>query len=351
MTGFWDNNPSVVPSNSTRSVEEFLPGQIEEENDIATEQKRSRRRNSMVSFAIPQTSGKQQQYNRHYDHHVDNGQDEKVMTMKGSTDTNINRTTLASRLSVKKSVIIKIDNDDNYDFDSNNNDNEENEDKEMRKNLLFRLVTIVLPLVLSLWYSAAILFPPGVTEKYSYLLWDDGQLIINDEGQPSICPRASICSKGYTQVVLISISRLTAFASYAVMGVTFLSKMHFLIHFLSSSYIRTFVPFESLHHVHTNTGKIFAGLAFVHTITHYIRYILRRDVHQLGTQVHVSGLFGILSMSIVIISMSSIAKSERFKNNVGKFEKRLNCHWMFIILCMALCAHNGRTRVITLAFL
>jgi hypothetical protein len=222
--------------------------------------------------------------------------------------------------------------------------------REMKKSQLFRLVTIVLPCLVSLWYSAAILFPPGAREKYSFFLWDDGQLMINDEtGQPSICPRPSICSEGITEIILIGISRLSAFATYAVMGMTFFSKMHYLIRFLSSSYIRTFIPFESLHHVHTRTGTCYAVLAFIHAICHYIRYIIRQDISQLGTQVHISGLCGILSMMIIIFSMSSYAK--RFKDTIGKFEKRLNSHWMFVVLTIAMCFHHGRTRFITLTFL
>jgi hypothetical protein len=223
------------------------------------------------------------------------------------------------------------------------------EKRVIKKIHTFHLATIVIPSIVSLWYSIAILFPPGARTKYYYLLWDDGQLIFNDEGQPSLCPRSSICSEGVMQVVLISIARLSAFASYVVMGITFLSKMHHSIRFLSSSYLRTFIPFESLHHIHENTGTYFAVLAFVHTITHYFRYILRQDINQLGTQVHVSGLCGTLSMLIIIISMSSFAK--KFKDTIGTFERRLNTHWMFVILCIALCFHHERTRIITLIFL
>ena len=230
----------------------------------------------------------------------------------------------------------------------------------MNKKIAFHLVAIVLPCLLSMWYSAAVLFPPEARDKYHALLWTDGHLItINSNdgvsteqqghrgGILTLCPRSSICSEGVFQIILIGLARLSAFASYVFMGVTFISKMHFLMRFLSSTYIRTIVPFESLHHVHTNNGKIFAGLAFLHTLTHYIRYILRKDVDQLGTYVHISGLCCILAMGIVILSMSPIAK--KFKNRSGgSFDTRIACHWAFVILSIALCFHHGRARTFIL---
>jgi len=216
------------------------------------------------------------------------------------------------------------------------------------KEIKIYLFMIVIPCLFSVWYSTAMLFPPQARDHYSFFLWDDGKLLFDGDGRPAICPRPSICSEGILQIVLISIARVTAFASYVFMGITFLSKMHVTIHRLSTSYIRTFVPFESLHHFHTFSGKVFASLAVLHTISHYIRYIVRQEVDQLSTRVHISGLCSILAMITVVLCMSSIAK--RFKDSIGKFEKRLNSHWLFIVLCVALCFHHVRTKIITLIF-
>lgn len=216
-----------------------------------------------------------------------------------------------------------------------------------KKSFVFHLVVIVLPCFISMWYSAAVLFPPEARKKYYILLWTDGHLVIKG-GIPTVCPRSSICSDGILQIILISLARISAFASYVFMGVTFTSKMHFLMRFLSSTYLRTLVPFESFHHIHANNGKIFAGLGFLHTFNHYLRYILRKDVDQFGTMVHLSGLCAILAMGIVIISMSPIAK--KIKNRFGSFDTRLACHWSFIILSIALLFHNGRTRAIISIF-
>ena len=131
---------------------------------------------------------------------------------------------------------------------------------------------------------------------------------------------------------------------------TFVSKMHFTIRFLSSTYLMKLIPFESLHQIHTYSAKVFGALILTHAITHYIRYILRSDVDQLRTKVHVSGLCGFFSIIIMIVGMSPIVK--KFKNGIGRFEIRFNLHWAAMVtLCLSLCIHNERLRVITLILL
>ena len=158
------------------------------------------------------------------------------------------------------------------------------------KRTLFNFVAFVIPCTISMWYAAAILFPPETRAKYDLLLWDDGQLIIEDDGQLTLCPRPSICSEGLMQLMAITMARLSAFASYVFMGATFLTKMHFLNRFLASTYLRKFIPFECLHHIHKKSARMFGGLIFMHTLSHYMRYMARSDVDQLTTKVHVSGL-------------------------------------------------------------
>ena len=210
----------------------------------------------------------------------------------------------------------------------------------------FHLAVILIPSFISMWYSAAVLFPPEYREKAWIIFWDNGLLVFED-GKPTICPRASICSEGIAQVILIALARLTAFASYGIMSVTFISKMQSTIHYLSGSYLRTIIPFEDLHHIHVSTGKWYGILAFIHMITHYIRYILRKDADQLLSTVHLSGLVGIFGMTIVICSMTYMKK---FKARFP-FELRARLHWFgFSTLFVGLLFHTERSRIIALIF-
>ncbi len=67
----------------------------------------------------------------------------------------------------------------------------------LTQNKKIHIVALVIPAIISLWFASAILFTPEARAKAPFLLWDDGQLKFNEQGQPTICPRASICSEGF----------------------------------------------------------------------------------------------------------------------------------------------------------
>lgn len=219
----------------------------------------------------------------------------------------------------------------------------------------FVIVALVLPCLLLSWYAAAIFFTPSseTSDQHALLkkifLWDEGKLTYDENGRPSVCPRPSICSDGIIQLIMIGVARLTAFTSYVFMAFTFFSKMYFFTRFLSSTYLRKFIPFENLHQVHVRISKIYGGLVLVHVLSHYARYILRRraDLHdQLQSRVHISGFIGIISMLFMITSMTLMKRFER--NWFGKFETRYNLHWFaMVVLCISICFHNNRLGIVT----
>ena len=216
---------------------------------------------------------------------------------------------------------------------------------------IFNLMAIIMPTLATCWFSVAIFFSSETREKYPFFLWDDGHFQWDNESttsQPMVCPRASICSQGWLEIALLALARISAFASYVVMGVTFLTKMHSLNHFLSSTYLRAFIPFETFHDIHSHLGIWFAVLTFSHAISHYIRYIIREDGAQLRVQVHYSGLIALTSMGIVVLSMMPFVKKRIIH---AGFETRLTAHWFFLLLVIALSFHTPRTRLITLTFL
>ena len=211
--------------------------------------------------------------------------------------------------------------------------------------LKFYFIFLVFPCIISMWYILGTFFPPEARANAPFFLWCEGYMARNDNGQVEICPYAAICAQGLAQVILIGISRLTAFASYAAIALTFISKMHSTIHFLSSTYLSTIVPFESLHDVHKTAGNIFAWLALFHTIAHHLRYLLRHQIDQFGTQTYISGAVAMVSIVIITLSMSSLFKK------CLKFEVRFNAHWFFVVLVAGLSFHSGRTRIIVSTFL
>ncbi len=234
---------------------------------------------------------------------------------------------------------------------------------------------VLVPCFLLSWYAAAIFFTPNASKGQvaKFFLWDEGKLTYtwrNATGEngeenllvtiPTLCPRPSICSEGIAQLIMIGIARLMAFLSYVFMTFTFVSKMHFLSRFLSSTYLRKYIPFENLHHVHVKLGKVYGGLIFMHALAHYIRYFLRRKTdllkEQLQSQVHGSGFIGIIAMLALIVSMSpwirTSLEKKRLLRYLFKFETRFNSHWLaMIVLCITLCFHHQRLRFVTITLL
>ena len=212
----------------------------------------------------------------------------------------------------------------------------------------FYLQFVIVPVAVVIIYAIAILFPPGARAKVPMLLYTEGALTQTEDGVPFLCPRAAICSEGILQIVLIGISRLTAFASYVFMGHTFLSKMHCTIHALSTTYLGTLIPFPRLHNVHKMTGRWYGGLILVHTITHIIRWIIRRDMSLLiDTHVGISGLVGVVCIVMIITIMSPWTRKKDFLT----FERRITVHWIFTLcLVLAMAFHSPRCRVITFVF-
>ena len=91
----------------------------------------------------------------------------------------------------------------------------------------FQLYCFVIPMLISIWYSAAIFFPPYLRRgKLGILFWTDGALARDKNRYPSICPKTSICSEGVFEILLIAAARFSAFASYVILAASFATKMH-----------------------------------------------------------------------------------------------------------------------------
>jgi len=211
---------------------------------------------------------------------------------------------------------------------------------------------IIFPSLVVLWYAAAVLLPTSWDRARPYFVWTPSLLGRDEAGRitAGCLPyggRRSICSEGWWQVVLIMLARLSAYASYVVMGMTFLSKMHSTVHFFSTTYLATLVPFEAFHELHTSMGSMYSGLILLHTVTHFIRWGIRRElIWGITSKWGVSGIIGVLAITFCVLSMSSLAKKIKFT-----FENRFLAHWIsFFLLTAAICLHHWRTRIIALTF-
>ena len=223
-----------------------------------------------------------------------------------------------------------------------------------RANRITKFVnTIVLPIlvcyVLAVWYAAAIFFRPDARSKslWDKLLWTPGVLVTDVNGTDSVCPKPTLCSDGWGEIVLLMISRLTAFVIYVTIFLVYLTKCHSLTYFLSRTYVAELIPFEYLHTTHKAQGIAFFALALMHTIGHLIRWGLRSELSTMMPQtVSVSGITAMVLLVMIVTPMLL----QRLKARLS-FELRIELHAgraveVLLVLCMLL--HAKRAGLISL---
>ena len=156
----------------------------------------------------------------------------------------------------------------------------------------------------------AVFFPPSARESVPVLLWTPGLWV--DSGDPNatyphVRPNPALYADGYGQITCLVMARIRAFAMYAAMGNTFLTKCHGLMCALSRTMVAYYFPLERMHKLHRSTGLAFAAAAAIHTVAHLVRYGLRHEWQYLRTTTGVTGILGMLLMALIVAVMYSCA--------------------------------------------
>ena len=223
--------------------------------------------------------------------------------------------------------------------------------KEKFLNNLCAWICIIQLLVL--WYAAAIFFPRDSTSfnrAATKIFWTDGALETSINGTDTVCPKEELCAEGWGEIVLLMLSRLTAFAMYVTISLVYVTKCHSLTHFLARTYIAELIPLEYLHLAHKTQGLLFFVLAVLHTIGHLLRWGVRGEsARMISKSVGVSGIVALLVMVVIVASMALPALKRRWS-----FELRINLHAGRIVECLLLAAlliHSTRAGLMTLLFM
>ena len=61
---------------------------------------------------------------------------------------------------------------------------------------------------------------------------------------PKLCPRASICSEGPLELLLIAIARTSAYSLYVAVALAFLTKCYCSLHWLRTTPVGLYVPLQ-----------------------------------------------------------------------------------------------------------
>jgi len=208
------------------------------------------------------------------------------------------------------------------------------------------LPLVLLPSLILCLYASLVFLPESFIGP--------GLLHYNQNGTISVCPRRTICSEGPVQLILIAISRLSAYTLYISLVLAMLSKCYCSVHFLSSTMLAVWLPFQWVHELHVVAGKIVFWASIVHTLPHLARWGLRAGsdeiiemslVHKTGA----SGLAALLLLIVAVLPMWRLKCVQRCCN--ASFERR---HWMHLCaigMFVALLWHHPNLRVFCMAVL
>ena len=113
----------------------------------------------------------------------------------------------------------------------------------------------------------ALLFVQCVCLLYSAYVFVPGVAIssvrYNNASTVELCPRASICSEGWGEILLLFASRGSAYFMYPLLGTIFVTKCHSLNHFLSGTILSVSLPLADLHNRHVQMGCTICVMTWV----------------------------------------------------------------------------------------
>ena len=151
-----------------------------------------------------------------------------------------------------------------------------------------------------------------------------------------ICPpRGTVCAEEWYTLLLLAISRGSAYATYPLMMLLFLSKTNHLRTLLQSSYLSLYIPFYDLHAIHTYAGKVVSIAVGLHGTAHITRWLLQGNgrflvQHQTG----VSGLISFLLTPLITLPLAVPYLKKRMS-----WEWRKGLHYLSIVWGVSICFH------------
>jgi hypothetical protein len=166
----------------------------------------------------------------------------------------------------------------------------------------------------------------------------------SSELQVSICPRATICSEGTTQLLLIAVARLSGYSLYVAFALAMLTKCYCSCQWLRNTPISVMLPLQWMHELHRLVGIIFVSGAFVHTTAHLVRWYLRGGRSELHLMIcHHTGLSGTIAILLLVIAVLPMWKPRWFRRCKVSYETRHWLHLCVVPMGITLCWHHPNT--------
>ena len=157
----------------------------------------------------------------------------------------------------------------------------------------------------------------------------------------TLCPRPTVCAESWLELALLGVSRSSAYFSYPLILLLFLSKARNLGTALQQSVAGLFIPFHRMHELHT-AGGIFVGVDVVaHAACHVARWVVQGNARFLyASQTGATGVLMIVLTPLIVLPMALPALRARYK-----WEWRKGLHYLSVAWGVALACHAPAMQV------
>lgn len=197
---------------------------------------------------------------------------------------------------------------------------------------------VVVPILVMLTIASLALLPAGDFSP-GLLHWDERNGTIH---RIYVCPRATICSEGPAQLVLIGIARLSGYSLYVALGLAMLSKCYCALHWLRNTPTSEFFPLQWTHELHRLVGMIFFCGSLVHTAAHFARWTLRGGALECLRMLRFSAaISGVVATVLLVVAVLPMWRPQWFKRCKLSFEQRHWLHLLCVPMGFVLCWHHS----------
>ena len=164
-----------------------------------------------------------------------------------------------------------------------------------------------------------------ITDPTSVERTREGVILINGDLRPVIAANTF-------QMICLAFSRSSAFSSYPVLILVYLSKCRALGSFLSNTAFAIYM-FDDMQDLHVYAGKYIFVDGLIHTWFHLVRWADHGNLNLLvDNRTGMTGLVAVISVLLVSLPMMI------YRNKV-KYEIRKGLHYLFNAIAIALALH------------
>ena len=156
-----------------------------------------------------------------------------------------------------------------------------------------------------------------------------------------VCPRETVCARDLVSMLLLAVSRCTAYFDYPLYLVLFLTKLHNIRTFLARTPWSLYLPMHDLHQLHTAAGIVVGVETVVHASCHAARWVNQGNAHFLLT--HVTGRSGLIAIAVtplIVCPMLFPSLKRRFT-----WEFRRTAHYLAVVWGVAMCFHAPKMHI------